>query len=94
MCILLFGCTDMCVYAVRFYACARVPASVVHRVRLLETCNERKEDIGRRVSREVLRTSRDENRHARYARACPLLSGIHGSASVNVRVGAAKPRLQ
>src|SRR5215208_804762 len=36
-------------YAVRFYACACVPASVVHRVRLLETCNERKEDVGRRV---------------------------------------------
>jgi hypothetical protein len=51
MCILLFGCTDMFVYAVRFYACARVPASVVHRVCLLETCNERKEDIGQRASR-------------------------------------------
>ena len=71
MCILLFGCTDMCVYAVRFYACARVPASVVHRVRLLETCNERKEDVGRRVSREVLRTSRE------VKRACAMRARAH-----------------
>jgi hypothetical protein len=53
---------------VRFYACARVPASVVHHVCLLETCNERKEDVGQRLSREVLRTSREEDRQARFAR--------------------------
>jgi hypothetical protein len=88
MCILLFGCTDMCVYAVRFYACARVPASVVHRVRLLETCNERKEDIGRRVSREMLRTSREVNRAcALRARAYFGVALGRMCASVN-RVGA------
>src|SRR5436305_1186044 len=36
-------------YAVRFYACAFVPASVVHVVHVHETCNERKEDVGRFV---------------------------------------------
>src|SRR4029077_3280825 len=37
-------------YAVRFYACAHVPASVVLVVCLRETCNERKEVTGRRAS--------------------------------------------
>src|SRR5512133_397699 len=47
MCILLFDCTNTCVYAVRFYACAYLPASFVHVVRVHETCNERKEGVGR-----------------------------------------------
>jgi hypothetical protein len=70
MCILLFGCTDMFVRSA-FYASARVPASVVHHVCLLETCNERKEDVGQRVSRKVLRTSREVNR------ACALRARAH-----------------
>src|SRR5205807_7774671 len=36
-------------YAVRFYACTYVPASLVHVVHVRETCNERKEDVGRFV---------------------------------------------
>jgi hypothetical protein len=62
---------------------------------MLETCNERKEDVGQRASREVLRTSREVNR------ACALRARAHFvvafggvSASETVDVGAAKPRLQ
>src|SRR5438045_2715300 len=49
MCILLFGCTDNCVCAERFYACAHVPASSVDISCACETRNERKELVGRRV---------------------------------------------
>src|SRR5258708_20003705 len=51
MCILLFGCTDncVCVCAVRFYACAHVPASDVCIRRSCETRNERKTIVGRCV---------------------------------------------
>src|SRR5262245_8411654 len=57
MCILLFDCTDSLLYAVRFYACAYVPASVVHVVHVRETCNVRKEDVERVVRRRVARYS-------------------------------------
>jgi hypothetical protein len=59
-------------------------------MRLLETCNERKEDVGRRVSREMLRTSREVNR------LCALRARAHFGvalgrmcASVKRGIGAA-----
>src|SRR5580765_5047539 len=70
-------------YAVRFYACAYVPASVVHGVRVRETCNERKEAVGRNTFARSASHVGQRRPCARASRACTSKRSLAGGCFVH-----------